>query len=169
MIELAMIPHVLTHVALHSVVEDGAATQQQTAEVWTIRQNARVLRAQRGSQEQEEHAGLPPTEDHLASLEGTEQDVAPVVQTLDQIADPCVTLTHVDKMQIAILDRTILEKQDLSALAHVATLAMLLLLAGGGNVSGTMNVRIIWHVLTINVKTHARDQTHHVEQMPSAR
>jgi len=53
---LAMTLHVSTPVVQHFAEEGGAATQQPTVEVLTIRQNAHVLQVPKESQEQEELA-----------------------------------------------------------------------------------------------------------------
>jgi hypothetical protein len=103
-----------TPVVQHSAEEDRAATQQPTVEVWTIRQNAPVLQVLRGSQEQEELAEGPQAKDQLEM----EVDAVRADQEMDQVVDPCVILTHVDRGQNATLDLTGQVKQDLSALAR---------------------------------------------------
>ena len=47
-----------------------------------------------------------------------EVDAVRADQEMDQVADPCVILTHVDRVQNATLDLTGQVKQGLSALAR---------------------------------------------------
>jgi len=121
MTRLAMTPHALTRVVQHSAEEDGAATQQPTAEVWIIRQNAPVLLERRESLEQEEHASDPPIKDPL----GTEVDAVLAGQEEDPPANPCVIPTPVDRVQSVMLGQTGREMLGLFALVRVVTPAML--------------------------------------------
>jgi len=53
-----------------------------------------------------------------------EVDAVHADQEMDQAVDPCVILTHVDRVQNATLDLTGQVKQGLSALARVDIKAM---------------------------------------------
>jgi len=121
MTRLATTPHALTRVVQHSAEEDGAATQQPTAGVWIIRQNAPVLLVLRESLEQEEHAADPQDRDPV----GTEVDAVLAGQEEDPPASPCVIPTPVDRVPSVMLGQTGREMLGQSALVRVVTLAML--------------------------------------------
>ena len=110
-----------TRVVQHSAEEDGAATQQPTAGVWIIRQNAPVLLELRESLEQEEHAADPPVKHPV----GTEVDAVHAGQEEDPPASPCVIQTPVDRVPSVMLGQTGREMLGLSALVRKIPLCFL--------------------------------------------